>query len=95
MPGRNARRMRHDQNEESVVDGRCAVRITEVEAGSLASFAGLQPRQVITSVNGRPVADVEQFEKELARKDLKEGMRLHVQSSQGSRFVYLKDSGRS
>jgi len=66
------------------------VLITEVEPDSLAAFAGLQPRQVITSVNGRPVADDEQLKIEMTAKEVKEGLRLHVKSAQGSRFVYLK-----
>jgi serine protease Do len=75
-------------------DGTTGVLITEVEPDGLASFAGLQPKQVITSLNGHPVATVDQFEKELTKKDLKEGVRLHVKSAQGSRFVYLKDEGK-
>jgi serine protease Do len=70
------------------------VLITEVEPDSLAAFAGLQPQQVITSVNGHPVGDVEQFGQEVAKADPKDGLRLHVKSAQGSRFVYLKDEGQ-
>ena len=75
-------------------EGTRGVLITEVEPDGLAAFAGLQPRQVISSVNGNPVNDVEQFSREVAKQDLKEGLRLHVKSAQGSRFVYLKDAGK-
>jgi serine protease Do len=78
----------------SLHEGTRGVLIMEVEPDGLAAFAGLQPRQVVTSVNGNPVADVEQFGREVMKRDLKDGLRLHVKSAQGSRFVYLKDAGK-
>ena len=62
------------------------------EAGEAAEQAGLQRGDVIVSVNGSPVAGVDEFEQaiEAARK---EGVaRLRVRNSGGFRFVVLKVS---
>jgi serine protease Do len=64
--------------------------VTDVEAGEAAETAGLQPRDVIVSVNGNPVDSVEAFEAEIAKAN-KEGLaRLRVRTGQGHRFVVLR-----
>ena len=66
--------------------------VRDVEAGEAAEQAGLKRGDVIVSVNGSPVAGVDEFEQaiEAARK---EGVaRLRVRDSGGFRFVVLKVS---
>jgi serine protease Do len=69
------------------------VAITEVDPDGLAAYAGLQPDQVITDVNGQPIRNLEQFGKEVKKHDVKDGLRLQVKSPKGSLFVFLKDQG--
>jgi serine protease Do len=72
--------------------GTKGVVVREVEAGEAAEQAGLQRGDVIVSVNGSPVAGVDEFEQaiEAARK---EGVaRLRVRNPGGFRFVVLKVS---
>jgi serine protease Do len=72
--------------------GTKGVVVREVEAGEAAEQAGLKRGDVIVSVNGTPVAGVDEFEQaiEAARK---EGVaRLRVRDSGGFHFVVLKVS---
>jgi serine protease Do len=64
--------------------------VTDVEAGEPAEKAGLTQRDVIVSVNGNPVATVEQFEAqvEAAKKD--GAVRLRVLNGSNFRIVVLK-----
>ena len=64
--------------------------VTDVEAGEPAEKAGLVPRDIIVSVNGKPVSSVEQFEAqvEAARKD--GAVRLRVLNGSNFRIVVLK-----
>jgi serine protease Do len=64
--------------------------VTDVEAGEPAEKAGLVPRDVIVSVNGNPVSNVEEFvaEVEAARKD--GAVRLRVFNASRFRIVVLK-----
>jgi serine protease Do len=64
--------------------------VTDVEAGEPAEKAGLVPRDVIVSVNGNPVSNVEEFEAqvEAARKD--GAVRLRVFNASRFRIVVLK-----
>ena len=57
----------------------------------LAAFAGLQKRDVITGINNQPVRSLEDFNTELKKHNLNQGIRLHVKSANGSRFVFLKN----
>jgi serine protease Do len=63
--------------------------VVEVEAGGAAENAGLQPRDVIVSVNGQAVEDVDAFERAVgaAGTDL---VRLRVLNRQGARIVVLR-----
>jgi serine protease Do len=64
--------------------------VEDVEAGEPAEKAGLVRGDVIVSVNGNPVANVEQFEAqvEAAKKD--GAVRLRVQNGANYRIVVLK-----
>jgi serine protease Do len=64
--------------------------ITRVERGSVADRASLSPGNVIIDVNGTAVASVDDFDKALAKRPLRDGVRLLVETSAGSRFVVLR-----
>lgn len=64
--------------------------VMDLEAGEAAEDSGLQRGDVIVSVNGNPVSDVDSFEAEIdkARKD---GIaRLRVRRGEGHLFLILK-----
>jgi len=64
--------------------------VADVEAGSAAETAGLQPRDVIVSVNGNPVDGVDAFEAEVG-KARSDGMaRLRVRRGSGHLFLVLR-----
>jgi serine protease Do len=71
------------------VDG---VVITGVDPHSLAASAGLEEGMVITRVGPKKVGSVEEFRTAMQDVDLKEGLLLLVQTSDGSRFVVLKSN---
>ena len=64
--------------------------VTRVEAGSVAARAGIQPRDVILSINGEDVPDVQAFNAVLAKHDLSEGVRMLVRSGEVTRFVFVE-----
>ena len=66
------------------------VRVTEVEPGGMAALAGIEPNDVILSVQDTPVSNVAAFETQLKRHDLKDGVRMVVQSGSIKRFVFLQ-----
>ncbi len=64
--------------------------VTSVEPDGLAAQAGIQVNDVILSMQDKPVANVAQFQTELGRHNLKDGMRLAVQSGTMKRYVFLE-----
>lgn len=79
-----------DTAEQLGLKGIQGVVITGVERGSVADRASLSAGDVITDVNGTTVASVEDFDKAMAKRSLKDGIRLLVESRAGSRFVVLR-----
>lgn len=71
-------------------DDQKGVVITEVETGSVAARAGLQPEQVILSINDREVTDARSFQELLKEHDLTRGLRLQVLDGAHRKFVFLK-----
>ena len=65
--------------------------VTDVENGSAAANAGLQQGDVITQVGRTPVKSVDEFRAAVKKPDLDKGLMLLVKSSEGSRFVVLKN----
>ncbi len=61
--------------------------VAEIKPGSKASVSGLKPCEIITRVNGKPVANVEEFKKALASGG---ELPLTVQRMSQSRVVRLK-----
>jgi serine protease Do len=64
--------------------------VTQVDPNGLAYLAGIEPGNVILDVQGTPVTNVTQFREQLAKHDLKSGVRLLVQSGDMRRFVLLE-----
>jgi serine protease Do len=64
--------------------------ITRVAPGSLAQSAGLQPKDIIVSVNGTAVTSVAEFRKLTTVESLAKGVRLVVESEGMNRFVILR-----
>jgi serine protease Do len=64
--------------------------VVEVEAGEPAEKAGLVRGDVIVSVNGKPVASVEQFEAQIDAAQKEGAVRLRVLNGGNYRFVVLK-----
>ncbi|QDV68620.1 putative periplasmic serine endoprotease DegP-like precursor [Rosistilla carotiformis] len=64
--------------------------ITNVNPGSAADRAGLQEGNVITQVERKSVASVDQFEALTKDHDLSNPLLLLVKTDQGSRYVILK-----
>jgi serine protease Do len=63
--------------------------VRSVEPVSIAAEAGIQPKDVILNGQDKPVENVAQFEKALGR-NLKEGVRLAIQSGNARRYVFLE-----
>jgi serine protease Do len=66
--------------------------VTQVDPNGLAYTAGIEPGNVILDVQGVPVGNVTEFQRELAKHDLKSGVRLAVQSGDMRRFVLLQSN---
>jgi serine protease Do len=64
--------------------------VTAVQPDGLAAQAGIQPNDVILSMQDQPVNDMAQFQAELGRHDLKDGVRMAVQSGTTKRYVFLE-----
>jgi serine protease Do len=69
--------------------------ITSVEPGSLASQAGLRTGLVITHVGDAQVSNAREASNALSRADLGKGIRLRVQTPEGSMFVFLQSQVQS
>ena len=66
------------------------VLITKVEEGSASWRAGIQPGQVITSVNRQPVSNIEEFSKAIDDSMDNEQVLFLISDGSGSRFVVIK-----
>ena len=67
--------------------------VTDLDPLGLAAGAGLQPRDVIVSVQGKSVTTAKAFWQTLRKHDLSQGVRLVVQTGAYRRFVFLKSDG--
>ncbi len=64
--------------------------VTAVEPGSSAAAAGVQPRDIVVSINGKEVADATTFRRMLKESDLDQGIRLQLLRDGVRRFALLK-----
>lgn len=68
------------------------VLVTEVEADSPAAVRRIQPGEVITKINRRPVRNPREFSAAVGEADLSRGVSVTVVSDSGKRFEILKQS---
>jgi len=64
--------------------------VTQVDPNGIAYLAGIRPGTVIVDVQGTPVRNTGEFEHELAKHDLKSGVRLAVQAGDTRLFLMLQ-----
>ncbi len=64
--------------------------VTNVEPLSPAEEAGLRVRDIIVSVQGQPVHNVSEFRHEMAKYDLKAGVRLGVVTDAVRHYVFIR-----
>src|SRR5262249_15585776 len=64
--------------------------VTQVRPSGAGGTAGLEPGDIIASVNGKAVKDVAEFNAALKKSDLKKGVRLVVENQGMERYVLLK-----
>jgi len=66
------------------------VLVVEVQPGSLADEAGIKVKDLIIKVQGVPVTNVTEFRKQIAKHNLKKGIRFLVQTGDYRRFVFIR-----
>ncbi|HLC14877.1 MAG TPA: PDZ domain-containing protein, partial [Thermodesulfovibrionia bacterium] len=64
--------------------------VTRVEDGSVAEFEGLEPGQLIISVNNKKVKSVDEFNKAVKELEEPDTVLLRVKAEDHSRYVLLK-----
>jgi serine protease Do len=74
----------------SVAEGTKGVVVKDVEVGGPAFEAGLRPRDVISSVDDKPVTSLEEFTEVVKSADLKRGVMLHVVRGASGDLILLK-----
>jgi len=75
--------------------GTHGVLVTDIAPMGLAEQGGVRPNDVIVTVQGTPVENADQFRTEMAKHDLKQGVRLEVITQGQRRFVFLQSDGLS
>ncbi len=78
-----ARQLNYGENQKGAV-------VREVTTDGVAARAGLEPEQIIVSVNDREVTDARSFQNAVSEQDLTRGFRLQVLDGAHHRFVFLK-----
>ena len=78
-----------DVAKQLEMEGQKGVVVTQVQEGSGAATAGLEPGMVIVQVNRKDVSSVDEFEKLVAEDD-DDSLLLLVRSGKGSRFVVIE-----
>ncbi len=74
-------------------DLKSGVIVRSVASGSLAYKAGIQPRDLIVSINSEKITSLDKFYTVLDATDLKKGCRMVVKTEGMERFVFLKEGG--
>lgn len=64
--------------------------VTNVAPGGIGESAGLQPRDIIMSINGKPIKSVKELLAEITPAALTKGVRLVVDSQGMEHFIFLK-----
>jgi S1-C subfamily serine protease len=79
-----------DLAQQLGLKGEKGVVVRDVDQGSPAAGAGLQPGDLILAINRQAVPDVETYRKVLARLGTAKRLVLLVRSQGGNRFVVLR-----
>jgi Do/DeqQ family serine protease len=82
-----------DLAEQFGLEKSSGVVVVEVDPGSPAERKGIQPGDVITRVNRRPIATLKDFKDAIKDADLKKGVAISLVGEEGHRFEIIKDSG--
>jgi serine protease Do len=64
--------------------------VTDVDAGSLAWQAGIQPGTLVAAVNRKPVKTAKEFHEALADSEKTKTVLLLLRDQQASRYVVLR-----
>lgn len=80
------RRFQLERQQKGVV-------VTDVDAGSPADLAGIQPGDVIEEVNRQPVQSVESFQKALSETQNHDRLLLLVRRGESTMFFVLQSAG--
>jgi serine protease Do len=75
------------------LEDQTGVVVAQVQPGSPAAEAGLQPGDVIEEVGHTPVSSVQEYEKAMSDLAKSASIRLRVSTDNASRFVILKPAG--
>ncbi len=78
--------------EAKTFEGFSGVLIRNIEEGSVAAKAGLQPGMLIRKVGKSDVKSVEDFANALKHESLKDGVMLLIRSTGGNRYIVLRQS---
>jgi len=79
--------------EQYGIDKTDGVIVTDVQRGRAAERGGIQPGDVITEVNHKPVSTLKQFRDALKAVDPKKGVIVNFTRRGTSKFEFLKESG--
>jgi serine protease Do len=75
------------------LDVQQGVIVTDVADNSLASAQGIEREDVITEVDGKPVANVATFGEALRKADPRKGILLYLDRKGSKTFAVLKAGG--
>ncbi len=64
--------------------------VTNIEPGSVAFRAGIQPGDVILQFNEKEIETSQDFEKSLSSQDKSKGFRLTILNGEYKRYVFVK-----
>lgn len=83
----------HELADQFGVEITKGVIVSSVERGSVAEGKGIQPGDVITEINRKPVTNLKEFRAALKDADPKKGVIINLISGGVSKFEVLKESG--
>ncbi|NQV22726.1 MAG: DegQ family serine endoprotease [Rhodopirellula sp.] len=89
--GFSAQTLTPDLAKQLKLDAESGVVISEVEEGSVAARAGLQPGMLVRQVNRKSVNDLKELQAVLEQNKDSESLLLLLQDERGSRFVILRN----